>query len=330
LRCFTYDNLTAIKGEGKSGAFFIFTKDKQFILKTTTAEERDFLWYILPYYWQHMRRNPDSLLPRFYGIYSFKHEGPGGVTRFVIMNNIFSTPYEPVEKYDLKGSSVGRTVSKKKEGAILKDKDITRKLYLPVECHQTFISQLEKDSQFLATHRVMDYSLLLGVYYPTEQNKKKVEENIRKRKEPGTYIVSLRQNHFQTYFNGIRTMNEEGGEEIYFIGIIDILIEYATKKKMEHMFKSIAYDAEEVSVVDPEFYRNRFFKFITGLLSEPKMILDKKEKPESSSSETSSEDEITIRTEEGEKTKPKELEKPKKVDNKQNSVPTSIIKPKPK
>lgn len=31
-----------------------------------------------------------------------KHEGIGGVTRFVIMNNIFNSPYEPVEKFDLK------------------------------------------------------------------------------------------------------------------------------------------------------------------------------------------------------------------------------------
>lgn len=31
-----------------------------------------------------------------------KHEGIGGMIRFVVMNNIFNTPYEPVEKYDLK------------------------------------------------------------------------------------------------------------------------------------------------------------------------------------------------------------------------------------
>jgi hypothetical protein len=31
-----------------------------------------------------------------------KHEGIGGVTRFIIMNNLFNTPFEPVEIYDLK------------------------------------------------------------------------------------------------------------------------------------------------------------------------------------------------------------------------------------
>jgi 1-phosphatidylinositol-4-phosphate 5-kinase len=254
-----------------------------------------------------------------------KHEGIGGVTRFVIMNNIFNTPYEPSEKYDLKGSVVGRTVSKKKEGAIFKDLDISRKLYLPADCYQAFIIQLDKDCQFLATHRVMDYSLLLGVYYPNEQNKKKAEENIRKRKEGGTYIPNLKQNLFQQYGNGIRTVTDEGTEEIYFIGIIDILIEYATKKKMEHMLKSIAYDSGDVSVVDPEFYRQRFYKFITSLLYEPKMIEDKRDK-ESSSSSISSEEDPKPEEVVSEKTKPKELEKTKS-DKKTSS---SVNKPKTK
>jgi len=110
----TLENLKAIKGEGKSGAFFIFTKDRQFILKTALKEERDFLWQILPDYLKHIRENPDTLLPRFYGVYSMKHEGIGGVIRFVIMQNIFSSPLQPTEIYDLKGSTIGRKAEKKK------------------------------------------------------------------------------------------------------------------------------------------------------------------------------------------------------------------------
>jgi hypothetical protein len=50
------------KSPGKSGAFFIFTKDKKFLLKTATKQERDFLWQMLPYYLQvclHFRRKND-------------------------------------------------------------------------------------------------------------------------------------------------------------------------------------------------------------------------------------------------------------------------------
>ena len=52
--------------------------------------------------YQHIHAYKNTLLPRFYGIYSMKHEGIGGVIRFVVMQNNFCTPYSPVEKYDLK------------------------------------------------------------------------------------------------------------------------------------------------------------------------------------------------------------------------------------
>lgn len=42
---------TLISGDGKSGAFFIFTKDHSFVLKTATGDERDFLWRMLPEYY---------------------------------------------------------------------------------------------------------------------------------------------------------------------------------------------------------------------------------------------------------------------------------------
>lgn len=40
----------------------------------------------------------------------------------------------------------------------------------------------------------------------------------------------------------------------YFIGVIDILTEYSTKKKFEHLFKSIKYDGETISCVPPLQY----------------------------------------------------------------------------
>jgi len=185
LKSFEIDNLKAIKGEGKSGAFFIFTKDNQFILKTASDDERDFLWQMLPDYLVHIRENPDTLLPRYYGVYSMKHEGIGGVVRFVIMQNIFCTPYAPEEKYDLKGSSVGRKVpeKKKKPGVILKDldiKELNRYIWLPNDVRESFVTQVIIDSKFLATHKVMDYSLLVGVFYITEGNEK--ETKIREKK----------------------------------------------------------------------------------------------------------------------------------------------------
>ncbi len=38
-----------------------------------------------------------------------------------------------------------------------------------------------------------------------------------------------------------------------------------SKKKIEHLLKSIPYKAATVSVVQPPFYAHRFFKFIAAL-----------------------------------------------------------------
>jgi 1-phosphatidylinositol-4-phosphate 5-kinase len=49
---------------------------------------------------------------------------------------------------------------------------------------------------------------------------------------------------------------------VYFIGIIDILTQYNTKKKFEHMFKSIKYDGNTISCVPPRQYADRFYRFM--------------------------------------------------------------------
>jgi len=60
----------------------------------------------------------------------------------------------------------------------LKDLDIVhdnRKLYFPKNMRKEFAEQLRKDIDFLATYKVMDYSLLLGIHYETPENKEKTE-----------------------------------------------------------------------------------------------------------------------------------------------------------
>jgi len=80
------------------------------------------------------------------------------------------------------------------------------------------------------------------------------------------YVSSLFQNVFQQFHNGMQVKRPDGVTEIYYFGIIDILIQYMAKKKMEHFMKSVVHAPDEVSVVHPEFYANRFFKFMVDLL----------------------------------------------------------------
>nr|CAB3494868.1 unnamed protein product [Digitaria exilis] len=50
---------------------------------------------------------------------------------------------------------------------------------------------------------------------------------------------------------------------VLYLGIIDILQEYNMTKKIEHAVKSMQYDSASITAVDPQFYSERFLKFIT-------------------------------------------------------------------
>jgi 1-phosphatidylinositol-4-phosphate 5-kinase len=56
-------------------------------------------------------------------------------------------------------------------------------------------------------------------------------------------------------------------KEIYYFGIIDIFTTYSTKKKVEHFFKGIVMGASKISACHPNFYGDRFMKFITKQLN---------------------------------------------------------------
>jgi len=112
----------------------------------------------------------------------------------------------------------------------------------------------------------MDYSLLLGIYYETPENKEKTAQNVAKLAESTTVINTWYQNDFQKFHNVTQVTRPDGVTEIYYFGMIDILIQYKSKKKMEHFMKAVVHGYEEVSVVHPDFYANRFFKFMEQLV----------------------------------------------------------------
>lgn len=58
--------------------------------------------------------NPDTLLPKFFGLHRIKPTG-GRQVRFVVMENVFRTQKEIHERYDLKGSIFGRAASEEEK-----------------------------------------------------------------------------------------------------------------------------------------------------------------------------------------------------------------------
>ncbi|GJS34501.1 phosphatidylinositol 4-phosphate 5-kinase 8-like protein isoform X1 [Tanacetum coccineum] len=52
---------------------------------------------------------------------------------------------------------------------------------------------------------------------------------------------------------------------VLYLGVIDILQEYNTRKKIEHAYKCRRHDPMAISVADPKFYSKRFFNFMEKL-----------------------------------------------------------------
>lgn len=49
-------SLSELSSEGKSGAFFYYTADGLYMIKTVTNEEKEVLKSILPGYWNHIKK----------------------------------------------------------------------------------------------------------------------------------------------------------------------------------------------------------------------------------------------------------------------------------
>lgn len=152
------------------------------------------------------------------------------------------------EIYDLKGRKPkpgkhGR--NKGKTGIVFKDNDLDRRFALGKD-KGVYVKQLETDVKFLSDHNMMDYSFLVGV--------RKMTPN-----DPPTG-EALQKGH--TKFQGIPSAQSE---ELYYMGIIDCLTSYSSKKKAANFFKKQLWREEELSTVDPPFYGSRFLKFMTDI-----------------------------------------------------------------
>ena len=143
--------LSEIVSPGKSGSFFYFSHDTKYMLKTITPSEKEFLKKILRGYHQHIMSNPDTLIIRFYGFHMVQPHG-GPKMHFVVMGNIFAQSLDIQQRFDLKGSTIGRTIGEEglknlKPTTILKDLDFHHHLCLGPEKREIFFKQLDADAE---------------------------------------------------------------------------------------------------------------------------------------------------------------------------------------
>lgn len=100
---------------GKSGSFFYYTQDGNFMLKTIRRDEFKLMKRILKQYYDHLTKdNVDTLISRIFGLHKivFRRKHTYKTEKkiyFCIMNNVFNTHNKIDKRYDLKGSTRGRT-----------------------------------------------------------------------------------------------------------------------------------------------------------------------------------------------------------------------------
>lgn len=165
------DALRELSSPGKSGSVFFLSQDDRFMIKTLRKSEVKVLLRMLPEYHDHVRTYENTLITKFFGLHRIKPSS-GQKFRFVVMGNMFCTELRIHRRFDLKGSSLGRSANKVEidENTILKDLDLDYCFYLEPSWREALLNQIEIDSKFLESQHIMDYSLLLGVHYRAPQH----------------------------------------------------------------------------------------------------------------------------------------------------------------
>ncbi|XP_047980132.1 phosphatidylinositol 4-phosphate 5-kinase 9 [Salvia hispanica] len=165
------DALRELSSPGKSGSVFFLSQDDRFMIKTLRKSEVKVLLRMLPNYHNHVRRYDNTLITKFFGLHRIKPSS-GQKFRFVVMGNMFCTELRIHRRFDLKGSSLGRSADKVEieENTILKDLDLNYSFYLEPTWRDALLEQIKIDSKFLESEDIMDYSLLLGVHYRAPQH----------------------------------------------------------------------------------------------------------------------------------------------------------------
>lgn len=236
-----------------------------------------------------------TLLPQFLSMYRVSVDNED--TYLLVMRNVFSHRLTVHRKYDLKGSLVSREASfkeKVKELPTFKDVDFRNnleKIYLDEEEKEKLMDKLNRDIEFLVRRRIMDYSLLLGIHDVERAEREETEEEEESEEEEEEEEDNTVQNYSSSpegiagYMNSAKPMAagdfdpyvdayaiqssmEAPQREVYFMGLIDVLTQYDTKKKAAHAAKAVKHGASaEISTVHPEQYAKRFKEFITTMFA---------------------------------------------------------------
>ncbi|XP_017306212.1 phosphatidylinositol 5-phosphate 4-kinase type-2 gamma [Ictalurus punctatus] len=275
--------------------------DRLLIIKQISSEEVEDMHNILSEYHQHIVKSHGvTLLPQFLGMYRVTVNNED--TYFIIMRNMFSHRLTIHTKYNLKGSLVSREASdkeKEKDLPTFKDMDFRnnmQRIYISDEEKEKLMEKLNRDIDFLVRLKLMDYSLLLAIHEMDRGEREEEEEDeesaceeedeqennmtmvasasLSTSPEGGTGSFPARRTVTPAEFDprvdvyGIQSAAGAPQREVYFMGLINILTHYDTKKKAAHAAKTVKHGTgAEISTVHPEQYGKRFLEFIANIFT---------------------------------------------------------------
>jgi ankyrin repeat protein len=246
-------NFEEISSSGRSGSFFLRTYNSKFLVKSLPIDEANFLRKNLWRYYRHILDHPDTLLVRFFGLYRLRSSAKDAY--FVIMANLFDTPLEIHEQYDLKGSTVNRYVGDKmpfwSPNIAMKDLDFHRNIHIGPRRKAQFLQQAEMDAIFMESFNICDYSLLVGFHYSDNPNIDPAASH-----SPMGSLVYMASS----------TSAPEEYITYYLCNLIDILTQFNLKKRGESAIKSIVHRKSQISAISPTPYRKRFIRFLISIL----------------------------------------------------------------
>ena len=130
------------------------------------------------------------------------------------------------------------------------------KLKLTPEKVNFLLEQINSDCKFFEKNQIIDYSLLIGIHHTPNKKANELKNE-----------MNLSISDIKTFFKPeeeVGLPSSDGGDE-YFIGVIDILTSFNTKKKLEFLFKTVAVN-KGISAIPPAPYSIRFQNFIKKLI----------------------------------------------------------------
>lgn len=208
----------------------------------------------------------------------------------IVMRNVFWS-HQPVQTYDLKGSTYKRTSMRdgKMRSTVYKDLDwVSAGLMINLghERATSFFGVIQRDVEFLKSQNTMDYSLIIGIMpisppaeargfnpftdpvpVPPGANPRFALPLLPQSNRPpeGPTAIPMPDlnsiNHLPVDDDFSKPILSACGQYLYTAAIIDTLTEYTFRKKAEYVIKRVI-NGDGASCKPPTQYADRFLTFI--------------------------------------------------------------------